>query len=272
MFQVFELYEGNSPLHRMNPVVKLLVTAVSLVGLTLVFDPYVPLALLIVVVACARAAGVPVGAMLRGLLPSGALALGFFWMQVAFPRGDPTGYTLLAHVGPVPVYRETLLRGLALGLRVLCYAAYGLLFVATTDPTRLVLSLIQNAGLSPRFGYSLLAAYRLFPLYQSELRTLRMAHQVRGVEEGAGVRGGLARLSRYAIPLLAGAVRRAERVAVAMESRGFTGRRERTYYLRVEIRPQDLALALAYLLVPLAVVAAARFLGVLEVWDGSLYF
>ncbi|WP_423220214.1 CbiQ family ECF transporter T component [Cytobacillus praedii] len=35
---------------------------------------------------------------------------------------------------------------------------------------------------------------------------------------------------RYAIPLLANAIRKAERVAPAMESKGFTGETDRTHY------------------------------------------
>lgn len=270
---MFQFYEGDSPLHRANPSVKLIATVACLGALTLVFDPFVPaLVLLVALLAAKWSARIPLKAMAAGLFPFLLLGLGFFWMQVAFPRGDVASLVPIARVGPLTLYREGLFVGAALGLRVLCYAAFGLLFVATTDPTRLVLSLMQQLRLSPRFGYSLLTAYRFFPMYQTELQHVRAAHQVRGVEEGEGLFGRVNRLRRYAIPLLAGAVRRAEAVAVAMESRGFDGRRQRTYYHRVPLRLSDLWIGLGYLAVVGACLWLGRALGLLKVWDGALYF
>lgn len=45
------------------------------------------------------------------------------------------------------------------------------------------------------------------------------------------------------IPLLAGAVRRAERSAFAMEARGFTGERRSTYYEPIGIIGRDWLMA-----------------------------
>lgn len=260
-------------LHRANPSVKLIATVVCLAVLTLVFDPFLPaLILLIVLLAAKWSARIPLKAMGAGLVPFLLLAVGFFWMQVAFPRGDAASLTPMARLGPITLYRDGLFVGAALGMRVLCYAAFGLLFVATTDPTRLVLSLMQQLRLSPRFGYGLLTAYRFFPMYQSELQHVRAAHQVRGVEEGEGLLGRVNRLRRYAIPLLAGAVRRAEAIAVAMESRGFDGRRERSHYQRVPLHLSDLLIGLAYVGLVGACLWLGRTLGLLKVWDGALYF
>ncbi|MEX2356464.1 MAG: energy-coupling factor transporter transmembrane component T [Thermaerobacterales bacterium] len=271
--KMFSYYEHDSLLHRMNPAVKLAAVGLCLILLTVVFDPFVPLVLLVGITVAARlAGGVPPLAMVKGLLPFTVLAFGFFWMQVVFPRGDAGDYTLATQVGSVPIYLETVLRGAALGLRVLCYAAFALLFVATTDPTRLVLSLMQHARLSPRFGYSLLAAYRFFPLYHSEFMILRAAHQVRGAEEGQGLRGRVGRLRRYAIPLLAGAVRRAERVAIAMEARGFPGKTPRHYYTAVPIGAGDWLLGASLVAMTVGTALVAHRLGLLQLWDGSLYF
>ena len=81
------------------------------------------------------------------------------------------------------------------------------------------------------------------PLVQEELENIRAAHQVRG----APAAGPVARLRQtigYAIPLLAISVRRAERVALAMDSRGFGARPDRTYYRSTTLTRSDLIFAL----------------------------
>jgi len=268
---MFNYYEGQSILHQMNPVFKLTSIGLSMILLTFSFDPFVPFTLLITLLLLSLWLGkVPILAMLKGLLPFILLAFGFFIMQVVFPRS--AGGTELISLGRLVVYQETFIRGSALGFRVLAYAAYSILFVATTDPTELLLSLMQQTKLPPKYGYSILAAYRFFPLYQSEFTTLKEAHQVRGVNERRGFKGKTEQLHRYAIPLLAQAIRKAERVAIAMEARGFTGEGNRNYYKRITVTPIDWLLAIGLLsLVPATILFMNHF-GLLQVWDGSLFF
>lgn len=268
---MFNYYEGQSILHQMNPVLKLASIGFSMILLTFSFDPFVPFVLIIILLNLSYWMGkVPFTAMLKGLLPFVLLAFGFFMMQVLFPRsGDEI---LLFSIGPFTISQQAFWRGCALAFRVLAYAAYALLFVATTDPTELLLSLMQQTKLSPKYGYSMLAAYRFFPLYQSEFATLKEAHLVRGGKERKGIKGKGEELYRYAIPLLAQAIRKAERVAIAMEARGFTGERGRCYFKKISLRWTDGVLAIAlFSLVP-AVMFMMHHFEVLYVWDGSLFF
>ena len=268
---MFNYYEGDSILHRMNPVLKLGSIGISMIILTFSFDPFVPFMLLITLLILSLWLGkVPILAMCKGLIPFFTLALGFFIMQVAFPRGA-SGAELF-NIGNFVVYQESFMRGIALGLRVLAFSAYALLFVATTDPTELLLSLMQQAKLPPKYGYSILAAYRFFPLYQSEFTNLKEAHQVRGASERKGLKGKFEELRRYAIPLLAQAIRKAERVAIAMEARGFTGEGNRHYHKQVSVHSVDWVLAMGLLgLVPVFILIINHF-GLLQVWDGSAFF
>lgn len=268
---MFNYYEGQSLLHQMNPVLKLGSIGISMIFLTFSFDPFVPLTLLIIMLTLSYWIGkVPLAAMLKGLLPFVLLAFGFFMMQVLFPRS--TDDPVFISMGRIMISQQAFFRGCALAFRVLAYAAYALLFVATTDPTELLLSLMQQTKLSPKYGYSMLAAYRFFPLYQSEFATLKEAHLVRGGRERKGLKGKGEQLYRYAIPLLAQAIRKAERVAIAMEARGFTGESGRNYFKKITVTPMDWVLALfLFALVPVVMVVMNHF-QVLYVWDGSLFF
>ena len=56
------------------------------------------------------------------------------------------------------------------------------------------------------------------------------------------LRGRWEQLRRYAVPLLATAIRKSERVAIAMDSKAFGALPKRTYYRRLDIDWMDWAM------------------------------
>src|SRR5699024_10341868 len=110
------------------------------------------------------------------------------------------------------------------------FFAMSLLFIFTTDTTKFVMSLIHQCKLPPKFAYGFIAGYRFLPMFKEELQILKKAHQIRGIGRMKGIKGRLTQIQRYAIPLLANGIRKAERVAISMGSKGFTGDTNRTYY------------------------------------------
>jgi energy-coupling factor transport system permease protein len=264
-------YKLDSPLHRINPSAKLVVAAVTMLAVTLIFDPVTPA--LLVVLALAALAGlgrVSLATMARALWPALLAALGFFWVAVAFPRADEV-VTVLAQWGPLTISAEALWRGAAIATRVLCFAVYSMVFVLTTDPTELTLAMVQHWRVPTGIAYAALAAYRFVPFFASEAESIRLAHKVRGLGEGRGIRGRLEAGRRFAIPLLASAIRRAERVAIAMESKGFDGRSPRTYFRTVQWRGEDVAFVVIALITFSAVFALSQALGYLRLWDGTTF-
>jgi energy-coupling factor transport system permease protein len=98
-------------------------------------------------------------------------------------------------------------------------------FAQTTDPTRLVDALVQQARVPDRFGYAALAAYQAVPLFSEDLTTLRQARRIRGL------RGGWH--PRLLVGLLVLAIRHGDRMALAMDARGFgSGPRSRYRIVR----------------------------------------
>jgi energy-coupling factor transport system permease protein len=142
---------------------------------------------------------------------------------------------------------------------MLAIVVVSIAFVATTSPTDLVLSLIQNARFPYRLGYGILVAYRFLPMWRTELETIRAAHRIRGVGRRRG------EMRRYAVPLLASAIRKAERVAMAMDSKAFGAARSRTYYRRLRVTAVDWAMLAATIVVTvgilLALARAGRLVG-----------
>ena len=262
MRSLFDCYEGDSFLHRRNPALKLASVFVVVVALAMAFDPWTPLVFLVLGLAALRLlGGVPLRATLKPLALLAALgALGFVGANAFFYRpADERPLTVLWQAGALRVSAEGLRIGVALTLRMLAIVVFSLLFVTTTPPTALVLSLVQNARLPVRLGFGILVAYRFLPLWRTELGIIRAAHRIRGVAARPGLRGAWAELRRYAVPLLAGAIRQAERVAISMEAKSLGALPERTWRRRLRVTRADWALLLGTtLLVAALLLALAR--------------
>ena len=163
----------------------------------------------------------------------------YTWTLTAYSRvgpHTPTVWFLWFRLSWVGLHN-----GLVLAFRMLASVAFGVVYVSTTDVTGLVVSLTRNFKVVPKFSYGSLAGIRVFPLFEEEWNKLRQARHLRGKEVR---RSPITRIVTYALPLMTQAIRIGERVAVAMESRGFRGRvagdpKARTYYLDTPVKPKD---------------------------------
>ena len=144
--------------------------------------------------------------------------------------------------------------GLAVGLRVVGISFAGILAVATIEPTELADALVQHLRAPSRFVVGALAAFRLFPLFSREWDTLGLARRARGIEADRAIGDRLAAFPGRALSLLVAALRRATRLALAMDARGFGALPCRTLARPRDLLASDLALVGgAALLVALAI-------------------
>jgi energy-coupling factor transport system permease protein len=240
-----------SPLGRVTAVTKLGLALGWLVGLALVVDPRPP----IVVALAAALAGVAFGrirpgALARGVAPLSLAAAGVGVCNALFSaaNGDPLQSVALS-LGPLRLTEVALVGGLALGLRILAIATVGVVFALTTDSTALVDGLVQQLHVPERFGYGALAAYQAVPRLAENLVTLRQARRIRGL------RGSWH--PRILVGLLVLAIRHGDRLALAMDARGF-GAAPRTRYREVRRGRLDALALVVGLVVIVAALAAAR--------------
>ena len=210
--------DPGAPLARANPVAKLVAALALLIALFASLDGVTAVVILAALVALLPISGLTVGALLGRTWLVGLVAVAIAVFNVLFAAQH--GPTIIA-LGPIRIGAETLANGGGLALRLLAIALAGILATATSDPTEMADALVQQARVSPRFAIGVLAALRLLPLLALEWQTIGMARRARGVEAGrspiAAVRLFLGRL----MALLVGAIRRASRMALAMEARGF---------------------------------------------------
>lgn len=163
--------------------------------------------------------------------------------MILFGKGE----TLWWQWGPVLISRESFYRGLHVGLRALSFGLIGLLFALTTRPVLLFYSLMQQLKLPARYAYSFMASLRLLPLILQEFRTLQQAYKTRGMQFSNGWNGWRQRIRLYTVPLLAQSIRRAQRIAVAMEARRFESGIRRTYYYQTGFSRADSMMAICWI-------------------------
>jgi energy-coupling factor transport system permease protein len=258
-------YEGSSFLHRLNPLSKFTLSLVLFAFLMLTTDPWTPLAFIIFVLGLLLWLGkLPMRRLLRVLWPMLLISAAFLLFYPLLVRQSlVAGTPLLFELGPVRVYQGGLEYGVTTALRVLALLSGSLLFSLTTDSADFIRALVQQWRLPYRIGYSTLAAFRFVPMLQSEMIVIGAAHRVRGVNGAHGLRGAYERLRRYAVPLLATAIRQAERTALAMDGRAFGAFPQRTYYRRLRFSTADWLFILGMLAASVVILLLLQTMGLL---------
>jgi len=242
--------QRESVLGRTNPLVKLGIALAWLVGLGLTLDVRPPLILVVV----ALVAGLQLGeispatlARRLGPLLLAAMAVAVTNLMFSTHNPDPAAHEVL-RVGPLRITEEALEAAAGLAARVAAIVSVGAVFVLTTDATRLMDALVQQARVSPRFAYGLLAAYQAVPRLADDLATLRGARRLRGLRELH---------PSLLLGLLVRAIRHADQLSIAMDARGF-GPGPRSAYRPVAWTRLDLVVGASALLILVATLVASR--------------
>jgi len=251
---------GNSWLHRRNPTVKFAVVFVVSAVMLAVFDPWTPTVLYVLAVAGVRLGSrIPWGTLLTAHVPFVLFSFSLLTVNAVARPGE-----VMWQWGPFDITDEGLLVGGSLAIRTLVIGVGAIGFVLTTDGTRLMVSLHQHLRLSARLTYAVLAGYRLLEQLPVEWQTIRMAQAVRRSGHRPGTLPRSPRpLLRAAFALLVTAVRRGERMSIALETRGL-GDGPRTVYRPVPLDRQDAVLVAVVLGAVTVVLALAATVGWLE--------
>lgn len=246
-------------LARRNPVAKLVAAVVFTLVLLFTVDPVTPALALAIELAVVPLFGIGYGALARRAWPLLAGVSGLFLSLIIF-ASERTG-PVLVDLGPFDVTTSVLASGMALSLRLLAVALPGVLVFATTDPTDLADSLIQNAKAPPRFAIGALAAFRLVPLMGEEWEMLRFARRARGLDAGRNPLAAVRLFASTAFALLVGAIRRGTRLATAMDARGFDSGHPRTAARQQRFRAADAGFVVAATVLASATLVASVAMG-----------
>lgn len=244
-------------LYGINPLAKLLAPLPAMALLVFVRDITTPLAFValayIVLLIGVRLTRRLIALLL--LIPVAALVMGLGFAIWTDASGVDQS-VILWQIGGWTMYGGAMLVGLATGARIAAIVSLALIVGLSTSGPDLVRASVQQLRVPYRIGYTALAAFRFVPRFGYELEVIRQAHRVRGSHGGHGPIAAVRRWVGYIVPLLAGAIRHAERVALAMDARAFGAHPDRTERHLVPFRSRDVVFILAFLIVSAGVFAA----------------
>lgn len=220
----------------LNPLAKLAVCCIWLVAAVLVFDPRFQLAAILVpalaLVVLQRTSPL---VLLALMVPFALFGFGFLTTSLLFRQESDFAVRM---AGESLFSSPEFSAGITLFLRALACGMISVFFALTTDPGLFVRALMQHVRLPPRIGYSLFAAMQLVPDLAGEAQQMRLA---RAMKSGGRLRRipSPFELMSLVIPLLAFAIRRAGRTAIAMEARGLSPDAPRTVMNAPEFHGRD---------------------------------
>jgi energy-coupling factor transport system permease protein len=260
-------YATDSVLHLLHPLSKVVALIPVFLFLALVTDLWTPLIFMLLHLAILLAfARIPPMRLAHVLAPLLIMLIGLLVCYPPFVGSNiVAGSPLLFAVGPLQVRLAGVLFSLATCLRLLAFSIVMLVFMLTTDATELVRALVQQWHVNYRLGYAVMIAYRFLPMLEQELRLIRIAQKVRGVTTRRGLLAEAERTRRAFLPLLAGAIRNAERKALAMDARAFGAFPARTYYRRMSWKREDWLFMFLYWLASALVIAILLWRGLLVI-------
>jgi energy-coupling factor transporter transmembrane protein EcfT len=233
-------------MQQFNPTAKLLANLIIVMASLLVFDPYTMVMLFGFSFFFALVTKSFNRRSMKAIIPLVCFAIGMLWMSASFARVENP--EVIASLGSLTFTDKGLIVGLVLFFRILTIGMSSILFTFNTEPDALVLSLIKQCKLNPGIAYGVLTALRFLPSMESDLALINSAHRIRSSKQKKWYKKKNA-WYRNAIPLLATNIRKAERVAIAMEARGFHTNMKRTYYRTINWHGKDTGFVLGTVMV-----------------------
>jgi energy-coupling factor transport system permease protein len=245
---------GTSFLHRLHPLVKLAWLAGGTIALFIIQQPVGVL----VILALAGVA-FPLNRLtlhkVRGLRLFAFTALTLFLVQTFLTNAEAP----LLQLGPLRVTEAGIVKGIYTAGRLLSVILLSYLFVLTTEPNDLGYALMR-AGIPYRYGFMLITALRLVPLFEQEAQIVYQAQLARGIAyDRGGPKRFFALARQFFLPLLVSAMSKVDALAVSMEGRCFSKYPRRTFLREVTFTRRD-GIALGVLLIAMAGVVTVRWL------------
>ena len=253
-----QYYPVESPIHRLDPRVKIVATVLFIVAVFLA-KSFLGYALLLgFLYLTARLGNVPFRMLLKGLKPLRFILILTFLLNLFFTPGE----TVLVSFWKIQITKEAVLQALFYSLRLAFLVAGTSLLTLTTSPVSLSdgIELLLGPLKKIHFPVHELAmmmtiALRFIPTLLEETDKIMKAQMARGADfESGNLIARAKAMVPLLVPLFVSAFRRAGDLAMAIESRCYHGGEGRTRLRVLKITRNDwLALGAMVLLMGLLV-------------------
>ena len=233
MNNLFQYVPGNSVIHRMNPVTKILLTIVICIAAFISGNLFYLAGLLAVDLLIGIVAGVPgkTWTIFKGLLK---IAIFLFVLQILLVRKGTPVFWIITDEGLLTAAR------VVIRLVVVCMPLA--LVLAVTRVSDLTNSQVLHVPY--KYAFTLSTAIRFIPQFLEEMGGIMEAQTARGVafDKARGLKK-FSMLLPLCAPLLISSVRKTDQTAAAAEVRGFRLRTRQSAYKKYPFTTVDLAAA-----------------------------
>jgi energy-coupling factor transport system permease protein len=253
-------YPGKTLFHRLDPRVKIVFMVIVSTAIFTVSKISIAAVVLAVMLALWFAARLPLkvlASFMKVLLP----IIGFlFVVQAIFYPGTTPLIKPLIPIGKGigQITLEGILFAFLLALRLMAMIIMLPLVIFTTQVQTFALGLVRM-GLPYKLSYTMTTALNLVPILQLETGVIVDAQRLRAMHsfEKGKLMDKIRAYPALVTPLVIGSMRRAQLMAVAMDSRAFGATRSRTYMEDIQMKTSDWVFLVFSILLAVGIVAAS---------------
>lgn len=268
-----QFFPGNSPLHRLDPRMKIILAVFFIAALFVADTPIAFAAMAIITFALVGVSKISTKVVIKGVKPLIFILLFTSILNIFMTvgSGEP-----LVEFYFIKIYTEGIVRAIFMSTRVVLLIIGTSMFLTYTTSPIILTDGIESL-LSPlkkikvpvhEFAMMMSIALRFIPTLVEETEKIMNAQKSRGADFSSG---GLIKRAKALIPILVplfvSSFKRADELATAMECRCYRGDVNRTKLVKLQYRASDFVWLLGFVVLLGAVIFSRVWLG--DIWSGS---
>ena len=232
--EVFQYIDGDTPVHKLNPMVKILFSVFVIVAGIINADPLVLILLMGIPIVALMTAG-----MTKDVINQGKMLLVVFGILILITVLTVRSGEMYSLGGIGLATYDGFLAGVLISLRLGAMFFSFLLLVTTTRPGDLVNTLVSRMYFPMDYALMIMITMRFIPTLQVEARKITEAQAVRGFKPA-----GLSDMSRIIgptiTPLLSNSIGRAGSLGHVIELRGYRSS-SKIKFTQIPLKKKDYA-------------------------------
>lgn len=254
-----QYYPVKSTLHGLDPRTKILLTFAYIIALFLLDTVVGYGVVFLVLYAVIKISKVPIKYMIKGLKSIVVILLFTVTLNVFFTRGE----TILLEWGILVISLEGIIMAVEMAVRLMLLIVGSSILTLTTSPIQLtdgieyLLTPFKKIGVpAHEIAMMMSIALRFIPILLEETDKIMKAQMARGADfETGNIMKRAKAMIPIMVPLFISAFRRAEDLAMAMESRCYRGGEGRTRMNQLQYNRQDyVAFSIAILFIGICII------------------
>ena len=263
MSSLIAYYPGTTIFHRLDPRVKIVFMVIVSTAIFTIGKISIAALVLAIMFLLWFAARLPLKVLvsfMKVLLP--IIAFLFVVQAIFYPGVHPLVKPLIPLWGGIgQITLDGMLFAVLLALRLMAMIIMLPLVIFTTQVQNFALALVRM-GLPYKLAYTMTTALNLVPILQLETGVIVDAQRLRAMHsfEKGKLLDKIRAYPALVTPLVIGSMRRAQLMAVAMDSRAFGATASRTYMEDIHMRAKDWAFLVFAILLTVGIVAASFLL------------